>query len=104
MIVLFVIRHSCFVILRLRPADIRLNSAVFRHPNRILAAEVRARDAAARVGDFIWCTGGYDLPTEPTGAGAEIEQAVRIGDYFTIVLDDEQRVAEVAKFFKGDDK
>ncbi len=55
-------------------------------------------------GDFVGRAGGYDLAAEPAGAGAEVEQAVGAGDHFAVVLDDEKRVAEVAKFLQCDDE
>ena len=54
--------------------------------------------------DFVRRAGGDDLATEPAGAGAEVEQAVGTRDHFAIVLDDEQRVAEVAKLLQRGDE
>ena len=44
---------------------------------------------------------GDDLPAVTTGAGAEIEQLVGAGDHLAIVLDQEQSIAQVAKFLQG---
>ena len=79
-------------------------AAFFRNADRFLAAQVRAGDAAACFRDFLRRAGGQDLAAESAGAGAEVEQAVGAGDDFAIVLDDEQRVAEVAQFFECDDE
>ena len=43
---------------------------------------------------------GDDLAAEAAGAGAEVEQAVGAGDHFAVVLDDEQRVAQVAELLQ----
>ncbi len=44
------------------------------------------------------------MSAESARAGAEVEQAIGAGDDFLIVLDDEQRVAEVAQFCERDDQ
>ena len=54
--------------------------------------------------DFVGRAAGDDLAAEAAGAGAEVEQAVGAGDDFAVVLDDEQRVAEVAEFVEGGDQ
>ena len=71
-----------------------------RYADRLLAAQVRARDAAALLRRSFGVAGGDDLAAEAAGAGAEIEQAVGIGNHFAIVLDDDERVAQVAKLFE----
>ena len=76
-----------------------LDPSRLRDRDRLLAAQIRAGDAAAFFGDFVRRAGGDDLAAEAAGAGAEVEQAVGAGDHFAIVLDDEQRVAEVAQSF-----
>ena len=45
--------------------------------------------------------GGDDLAAEAAGAGAEVEQVVGAGDHFAVVLDDQQRVAQVAELLQG---
>ena len=77
---------------------------LLRHADRLLAAEVRAGDAAALARDFVRRARGDDLAAEPAGAGAEVEQAVGVGDHFAVVLDDEQRVAEVAELLQRRDE
>ena len=37
----------------------------------------------------------------PAGAGTEVEQLIGIGDHFAVVLDHQQRVAQVAELFQG---
>ena len=44
---------------------------------------------------------GRDLAAAVAGAGAEVEQVVGGGDHFAIVLDQDQRVAEVAEVLQG---
>ena len=53
--------------------------------------------------DLLGRAAGDDLAAEAAGAGAEVEQAVGAGDHFAVVLDDEQRVAQVAQFLQRGD-
>ena len=44
---------------------------------------------------------GGDLAAAVAGAGAEVEQIIGGGDHFAVVLDQDQRVAEVAQVLQG---
>ena len=69
-----------------------------------LPLKIRPGDAAAFFGDFVGRAAGDDLAAEAAGGGAEVEEAVGAGDDFAVVLDDEQRVAEVAEFVERGDE
>ena len=47
---------------------------------------------------------GDDIAAETAGAGAEIEDIVGVADGFFIVLDDEDRVAQIAQLFERFDE
>ncbi len=42
-----------------------------------------------------------DLAAVVAGAGAEVEQIIGGGDHFAVVLDQDQRVAQIAEMFQG---
>ena len=44
---------------------------------------------------------GDDLAAVAAGAGAEVEQLVGVRDHLAIVLDHQQRVAQVAELLQG---
>src|SRR4051812_17187652 len=104
MVLLFVIRHSCFVILLSRLVVGELNAPRLRNADRFLPTQVRSRDAAAFVDDFGWSAARHDLAAETASAGTEVEEAVGAGDHFAVVLDDEQRITEVAKLVQCGDE
>ena len=81
------------------PTLLRLTS-VGRYGNRLLAREVRAGDRRTPTCDRRGSTAGDDLAAMATGARAEIEQLIGILDHLAIVLDDQQRVTQVAEFFQ----
>ena len=54
--------------------------------------------------DGVGRAAGDDFAAEAAGGGAEVEQAVGAGDDVAVVLDDQQRVAEVAELVQGGDQ
>ena len=74
---------------------------VRRHGDRLLAGEIWPGDGAAPLADLLRRAFGDDLPAVATGAGAEIEELVGIGDHLAIVLDQQQSVAQVAQPLQG---
>ena len=84
----------------LSPVPCPLHPAVRRHRDRLLAAQVRPGDAAALFGDVRGRAVGDDLAAESAGAGAEVEEVVGACDHLAVVLDDHQRVAQVAELLE----
>ncbi len=72
-------------------------SPIRRHRNRPPAAEIIAGERVLGAGDLVGRTGGGDLAAAIAGARAEIEQIIRGADDFAVVLDDDQRIAEIAQ-------
>ena len=72
--------------------------AVRRDRDRRLAAQVAGRSATSVGGlDLRGVPGRGDLAAELAGAGAEVEQVVGRRDHLAVVLDQDQRVAQVAE-------
>ena len=75
----------------------RHHAAIGGHGDRLLAAQVRAGHRAAALGDLRGRAVGDDLAAVLAGAGAEVADVVAARDHFAIVLDHQQRVAQVAQ-------
>ena len=78
-----------------------LHPPIRRHGDRLLAGEIRPGDRAAAA----WrLAAGVPRATicaaVAAGAGAEVEQLVGAGDHLAVVLDDQQRVAQVAELLQ----
>jgi hypothetical protein len=80
------------------------NAPVIDHRNRLLPRKVRSCDAAALLAHLVRRTAGDDIAAESTGRGTEIEQPVGAGDHVAVVLDDQQRVTEIAEFMQRADQ
>ena len=78
-----------------------LHPPVRRHGDRLLAGEIRPGDRAAALGHHGRSALGDDLPAAEAGRRTEIQQVVRTLDHFAVVLDHQERVAQVAELFQG---
>ena len=72
--------------------------------DRLLAAQIGAGDAVLLAGDLLRRAEGDHVATEAACAGTKIEQAVRARHHFAVVLDHDQRVAQVAKLLQRGDQ
>src|SRR5690606_2489553 len=72
--------------------------------DRLLAAEVGAGDAVAFRADLAGRAAGDDLPPQAPRAGTEVDEHIRARDNLLVVLDDEQRIAEVAQLLQRADQ
>ncbi len=72
-----------------------LQAAVGRDRDGFPAAEVRAGHAAAAAGNLCGLANGDDLAAVLAGAGAEVAEIVAARDHLAVMLDDQQRVAQV---------
>ena len=67
------------------------------HRHCPLATQERAGDRARRVEDRLERSGGDDLAAVLAGAGSDVEHPVGRSDRLLVVLDDDERVAQVAQ-------
>ena len=87
---------------RCRSAHARCRQpAIGRHRDRLLAGEILSRERRLRPQHLLRRALGGDLAAAVAGAGAEVEQVVGRGDHFAVVLDQDQRVAQVAQVLQG---
>ncbi len=77
-----------------------LHSPIVRHGDRLLAGEIRPGNRTAASGHLVRGALGHDLPAVAAGGRAEIEQLVGVLDNFAVVLDHQQRIAQVAKLLE----
>src|SRR5581483_5453150 len=73
------------------------HSAIRRHGDGLGAAEVLARERRFCLQNLGRRSLGRDLAAAVAGAGAEIEKIIRRANNLAIVLDDDERVAQVAQ-------
>ncbi len=75
-------------------------AALRRHGNLQLAAEITPRQRIGVLLDFFRAALGDEVPARVARAGAEVHHVIGAANGFLIVLDDEDRVAQVAQFFE----
>ncbi len=71
-------------------------AALRRHVDRELAGKVLARERARELHELVRVALPHDLAAVDPGARAEVHDAVREADRLLVVLDDDDRVPEVA--------
>ena len=79
---------------------LRTDPAVRRHRDRLLPAQIRPGERAADLADLVGRALGDDLAAAVARAGAEVEQVVGRLDHLAVVLDEDQRVAQVAELLQ----
>src|SRR5262249_45052871 len=72
-----------------------------RHRNRLLAREILTGERAAGAHDLLGRAASGDLASLGAGAGTEIKQIVGGGDDLAVMLDQEQRIPEIAQVHEG---
>ena len=86
---------------RKAPITGRFHPPIRGHGDGLLAGEIRAGDRRGGLATSRGRALGHDLAAITAGRRAEIEQLIGVGDHFAVVLDHQQRVAQVAEFFQG---
>ena len=80
-----------------QPRRARVDDAAKPAADLFARAEVDRRSASRRCARPAACAVEDDLPAALTGAGAQVDQAIRGEHHRGIVLDDDERVAGVAQ-------
>ena len=78
-----------------------LQPAVRRDGDRLLAAQVRPGNRPAAPGKSARAAVRHDLPTELAGTRPEIANVVAARNHLPIMLDDHQRIPQVAQLVQG---
>ena len=72
-------------------------AAVCRHGNFLFPGQILPGDGALTARDLLRCAGADHFPTVHTRTGADVDEIVRRAHGVLIVLDDDERVAEVTQ-------
>ena len=81
----------------LAPRSSLLDPSLLRHLDLPFAREKRSRHAARLAGDFVRRAGGDDFAAAHARAGAEVDEVIGRPHRVFVVLDDDDRVAQVAQ-------
>ena len=74
------------------------------HGNALAAGEIVAGNAALGLADILYAACGYDLAAVHTGTGAYVHDIVRAAHGVLVVLDHNDRIAQIPQVFQGSDE